>query len=60
MTFVDGYRGMTLAALMKQEDGATMIEYALIASLVALVVIATLSLLAPAISDTLTNITQTL
>ena len=59
MIIVDGYKNATLAVLTKSEDGATMIEYALIAALVALVVIAGLSLIAPAIDSTLTNITQT-
>jgi Flp pilus assembly pilin Flp len=58
MIIVDGYKNTTLAVLTKSEDGATMIEYALIAALVALVVIAGLSLIAPAIDSTLTNVTQ--
>ena len=58
MIIVDGYKNTTLAGLAQSEDGATMIEYALIAALVALVVIAALSLIAPAIDSTLTNVTQ--
>lgn len=60
MTVVDKGKGVTLAALAQNDDGATMIEYALIASLVALLVIASLSLIAPAISLILANITKTL
>ena len=59
MTIVDGFKNTTLAVLTQSEEGATMIEYALIAALVALVVIAGLSLIAPAIDSTLTNVTQT-
>ena len=42
------------------ERGQTLVEYALIIALVAIVVIAALYLLGPAISDTFNNITHTI
>ena len=46
-----------LSALKNQENGQGMVEYALIIAFIAIVVIAALVFLGPAIADLFTNIT---
>lgn len=49
-----------LIRLMKNEEGATAIEYGLIASLIAVVIIAALSALGTSLSSTFNTITSSL
>lgn len=49
-----------LSALKNQENGQGMVEYALIIAFIAIVVIAALVLLGPAIADLFENITDEL
>jgi pilus assembly protein Flp/PilA len=46
----------TLNKLLRDESGATAIEYGLIAALVSVVIIAGLNVVGPAINNTFTNI----
>lgn len=49
-----------LARLIKNEDGATAIEYGLIASLIAVAIVAALQLLGPKLSSTFGTVTSSL
>ena len=51
---------MAMRTILNHDAGATMIEYALIASFIALVAISALAMIAPALIPTYTSIGNTL